>query len=120
MELTDRLQEIVELSLLYDFYGELLKDSQKPIFEDYVLNNLSLGEIADGAGISRQGVYDIVKRCSKQLRGYEERLHLLERFNRARECIRRIEEIAQDIEAGAQPAGVSEIKKLAGELLQEL
>ena len=119
-ESTDRLQEIVELSLLYDFYGELLKENQKQIFEDYVLNNLSFGEIADGAGISRQGVYDIVRRCSRQLRTYEDRLHLLERFREAKQCIVRIEEIAEDMGTGGDLAGAAEIKRLAKELLLKL
>ena len=119
-ESTDRLQEIVELSLLYDFYGELLKENQKRIFEDYVLNNLSLGEIADGAGISRQGVYDIVRRCSRQLRTYEEKLHLLEKSEQAKQCIHRIEEIAGKMGTEGASDGAAEIKRLAGELLQKL
>ena len=61
----DRLEEIVQLSILYDFYGDLLSDHKKRIFEDYVLNDLSLSEIAEQKGISRQGVYDIVRRCSQ-------------------------------------------------------
>ena len=74
------VEEIVELSLLFDFYGEMLGEHKKQIFEDYVLNDLSLAEIADEEGISRQGVHDIVKRCTKQLREYEEALHLVEKF----------------------------------------
>jgi len=74
------MEEIVELSLLFDFYGEMLGDHKKQIFEDYVLNDLSLAEIADEEGISRQGVHDIVKRCTKQLKEYEAALHLVEKF----------------------------------------
>lgn len=116
----DRLQEIVELSLLYDFYGELLKENQKQIFEDYVLNNLSLGEIADDAGISRQGVHDIVKRCTKQLKTYEERLHLIDKFDAAKQCIQKIEAAAQEIEHSGDVCRAGEIKMLAGELLRQL
>ena len=78
--MVDSMEEIVELSLLFDFYGEMLGDHKKQIFEDYVLNDLSLAEIADEAGISRQGVHDIVKRCTKQLKEYEAALHLVEKF----------------------------------------
>lgn len=74
------VEEIVELSLLFDFYGELLDEHKKKIFEDYVLNDLSLAEIADEQGISRQGVHDIVKRCTKKLKEYESVLHLVEKF----------------------------------------
>lgn len=63
------LDEIVELSYLYDFYGALLKESNRVVFEDYVLSNLSLSEIAKERDITRQGVYDIVKRCRTRLKG---------------------------------------------------
>lgn len=72
----ERLIEIVELASLYDMYGELLKEHNRQIFEDYVLNNYSLSEIAEEAGISRQGVRDIVVRCSGKLKEFEEKLHL--------------------------------------------
>ena len=78
--MVESFEEIVELSLLFDFYGEMLGEHKKQIFEDYVLNDLSLAEIAEEEGISRQGVHDIVKRCTKQLREYEEALHLVEKF----------------------------------------
>ena len=74
------LDEIVELSYLYDFYGALLKESNRVVFEDYVLSNLSLSEIAKERDITRQGVYDIVKRCRTRLKGYEEKLHLIEKL----------------------------------------
>ena len=54
------LDEIVELSYLYDFYGALLKESNRVVFEDYVLSTSSLSEIAKERDITRQGVYDIV------------------------------------------------------------
>ena len=78
--MVNEMEEIVELSLLFDFYGEMLGDHKKQIFEDYVLNDLSLAEIADEEGISRQGVHAIVKRCTKQLKEYEAALHLVEKF----------------------------------------
>ena len=83
----EKLQEIYELSILYDFYGELLSDHKKRIFEDYILNDLSLSEIADNTGISRQGVHDIIKRCTKALRGYEKALHLAEKFGRIKRLL---------------------------------
>ena len=74
------VNEILEQALLYDFYGELLTDHQKDIYEQFVLEDLSLSEIAKDAGISRQGVHDMVKRCQKILEGYEEKLRLVEKF----------------------------------------
>lgn len=82
-ETDDKLREIVELSRLYDFYGNMLSDHNRVIFEDYVLNNYSLGEIADEAEISRQGVRDIVVRCSKKLRDFEDSLGLIKKIDSA-------------------------------------
>ena len=55
------MEKIFEQAMLYDFYGELLKDNQKEVFENYVLDNLSLSEIAEERGISRQAVHDMIK-----------------------------------------------------------
>ena len=67
------VEKIVEQGLLYDFYGELLTEHQRQIYESCVFDNLSLGEIAQDFGISRQGVHDLIKRCDKALQGYEEK-----------------------------------------------
>ena len=74
------MEKIVRQGLLYDFYGELLTEHQRHIYEDVVFNDLSLSEIAQDQGISRQGVHDLVKRCDRILEGYEGKLHLVEKF----------------------------------------
>ena len=83
-------------TFLYDFYGELLTEHQQNIYEDFVLNDLSLSEIAEEAGISRQGVHDLVKRCDRILEGYEEKLHLLERFLNTKEKITKIRTLTRN------------------------
>ncbi len=90
------LEEIVKLSYLYDFYGPLLKEKNREIFEEYVLNDLSLSEIAGQYGITRQGVYDIVKRCTGNLEIYEEKLKLFERFQQAKKRLERLEEMVKE------------------------
>ncbi len=98
--LTD-IKEVVRLSYLYDFYGPLLKDRHREIFEQYVLNDLSLSEIAQTYDITRQGVYDIVKRASRKLEDYEEKLRLFERFQMAKERLGQMEELVRK-ENGAE------------------
>ncbi len=94
----ENLDEHVELSLLFDFYGELLDEHKRKIFEDYVLNDLSLSEVAEQVGITRQGVHDIIKRCEKKLRKYEEILHLVEKYKTSLEKCEEIKEIANKSE----------------------
>ena len=74
------MEKIVKQGILYDFYGELLTSHQRRIYEDAVYNDLSLSEIAEDNGISRQGVHDLLKRCDKALADYENKLHLVEKF----------------------------------------
>ena len=104
---------------LYDFYGELLTEHQKQVYEDVVLNDMSLSEIAQEFGISRQGVHDLIKRCDKILRGYEEKLHLVERFLRSRERIARICELTDHYQGNVE-AAMDEIRSISHEMLEEI
>jgi predicted DNA-binding protein YlxM (UPF0122 family) len=87
------VNEILKQALLYDFYGELLTAHQKEIYEQFVLEDLSLSEIAEGQGISRQGVHDLVKRCHRILEEYENKLHLVERFYSIKEKVQALNEV---------------------------
>ena len=96
------MNEILEQALLYDFYGELLTSHQKEIYEQFVLEDLSLSEIAEDAGISRQGVHDLIKRCNKTLEGYETKLHLVEKFLSIKEKVHRMNELLEKDDTGNQ------------------
>ncbi|MCH5268466.1 MAG: DNA-binding protein [Lachnospiraceae bacterium] len=85
------IEERVELSMLYDFYGALLKESQKRMFEMSILEDYGYSEIAQEEGISRQGVYDAIKRAIKQLREYEEKLGLVARFEKQKRQIKTLQ-----------------------------
>ena len=85
------MEGFVRQSLLYDFYGDLLTQHQKDIYEAYVLQDLSLGEIAADTGISRQGVHDLIRRCNTSLEEYESKLKLVERFLTIREKVSQIQ-----------------------------
>jgi predicted DNA-binding protein YlxM (UPF0122 family) len=112
-------EEILEQSLLYDFYGELLTEHQQKIYEAAFFENYSLSEIAEDAGISRQGVHDLLRRCDKQLRAYEQKLHLVERFTKMRGDVEHIMDCVDKLE-GVSPEKITEIKGIAGKLLEEL
>lgn len=120
------MEKIVEQGLLYDFYGELLTKHQRQIYERIVYDNLSLGEIAQEEGISRQAVHDIVKRCDKILQGYEEKLKLIARFESIKGKIASISRLAEQFEADVTADRercrlYSEgIRKLSADILKEL
>lgn len=116
----EKLEEIVQLSILYDFYGELLSEHKKQIFEDYVLNDLSLGEIAAEQGISRQGVHDIVKRCTLELKEYEVKLSLAKKFQTIKDKLSSIKAIVKETANSGDIAGISNIEALADDILKEL
>ena len=110
--------------MLFDFYGELLTEHQRRVYEAAIYHDMSLSEIAQEQGISRQGVHDLIKRCDKILAGYEDKLHLVERFARAKRTVQSIQSLAREaeetIEDGALAGRVRRIRVLSGELLEEL
>ncbi len=105
---------------LYDFYGDLLNEHQRSVYEDFVLNDFSLSEIAEMKGISRQGVHDLIKRCDRTLKGYEEKLHLLERFLKMREQILRIRTLTEEYQVKDRAEVMAEITAISDEILEEL
>ena len=115
-----QMEKKVLQTYLYDFYGELLNEHQRAVYEDFVCNDLSLGEIAEERGISRQGVHDLVRRCDKLLLGYEEKLHLLERFQRIKEKIEQIRRLTLAGDADEAEAARDAIRQLSSEILEEL
>ena len=72
--------KMIEISMLYDFYGQLLTAKQQEILKLYHEDNYSLSEIAEEFGISRQGVHDAVKKAEKALHEYESKLGLVRKF----------------------------------------
>lgn len=139
------MEKIVEHGLLYDFYGELLTAHQRQIYEDAVYHDMSLAEIADIQGISRQGVHDLIRRCDKILEQYEAQLGLVRKFALIKEKVQRIDALAEELSKQAQNDAQAEglsgqaqaeertgsggedtagrlaaIRKLSGEILEEL
>ncbi len=95
-------EKIIEINMLYDFYGQLLTIKQREILKLYYEDNFSLSEIAEEFGISRQGVHDFVKRAEKSLHEYENQLRLVSKFGETEEAIAAIDsEIEQLIKQNA-------------------
>ncbi|TDO89396.1 hypothetical protein DFR79_11159 [Halanaerobium saccharolyticum] len=85
------LKKTIKITMLFDFYGSMLTEKQQQIIKSYFYNDLSLAEIADNIGISRQGVYDHLHRSEESLENYEAKLGLLKKYNRIRKNINDLE-----------------------------
>ena len=110
------MEKIVEQGLLYDFYGELLTEHQRNIYEGVVFNDMSLSELAAEQGISRQGVHDLVKRCNKILAGYEEKLKLVQKFNQTKQMVGEIKELAGAYKRTGDKSLIDQIEALSEEI----
>lgn len=120
------MEKIIEQGILYDFYGELLKPHQRKIYEAAVYDDLSLSEIAEEAGISRQGVHDLIRRCDKILQEYEDKLQLVEKFGRTKLKVTEIAKLTDQLEQLTDVATsemhqvVKQMKILTSEMIEEL
>ena len=101
------MEDFVRQSLLFDFYGDLLTEHQKLVYGSFIQEDLSLSEIAQDSGISRQGVHDMIKRCRNILEEYESKLHLVDRFLKIREKVSAI----------SQSESLEEAKNISEEIM---
>ena len=86
------MDEALFRTMLFDFYGELLTDKQKEYFDLHYNDDLSLTEIAQSEGITRQGVWDIIRRAEESMRRFETKTGLVARFARERQLMDALEE----------------------------
>ncbi|MEG2295957.1 MAG: YlxM family DNA-binding protein [Oscillospiraceae bacterium] len=89
----------LKISLLLDFYGDMITEKQREVVDYYYNEDLSLAEIAEHCCITRQGVRDSIKRAEQQLLFYEETLHVAEKFSSIQEKIKSISICMDNIHA---------------------
>ena len=87
---------MVEITILYDYYGELLTDKQKLYFEDYYFSNLSLQEIAENNNVSRNAIHNSLKDIINKLKYYEDKLKLYEKGKEINKLIENIDKNLKD------------------------
>lgn len=91
------MEKLAEIALLADFYGSLLTEKQRHIWDLYYQQDLSLAEIAEVEHTSRQAIHDLLKRTERIFAGYEEKLGLVQRFWVEREKLLKIKTLLQGL-----------------------
>ncbi|WP_144509280.1 putative DNA-binding protein [Bacillus sp. FJAT-22090] len=90
------IEKTTRMNFLFDFYQALLTDKQRSYMQLYYLDDLSLGEIAEEYDISRQAVYDNIRRTEAMLEEYEEKLNLFTKFEKRQETVEQLLLVAKD------------------------
>lgn len=108
------LEKTTRMNYLYDFYQSLLTPKQRSYMALYYLDDFSLGEIAEEYGVSRQAVYDNIKRTEAMLEEYEEKLSLFQKFQERSKLIQKIKKclIEENPSQQALLEMVAELEKL--------
>ncbi|PAD21075.1 putative DNA-binding protein [Terribacillus saccharophilus] len=106
------LEKTTRMNYLFDFYQALLTPKQRSYMEMYYLEDLSLGEIAETFEVSRQAVYDNIRRTEAMIESYEKKLHLYDRFKERSTLLDELEEIMDaSLQSGAKDL-IQKIKEL--------
>ncbi|AZB42912.1 putative DNA-binding protein [Bacillus sp. FJAT-42376] len=96
------LEKTTRMNYLFDFYQSLLTSKQKSYMSLYYLDDYSLGEIAEEYSVSRQAVYDNIKRTETMLEQYEEKLLLLHKFQKRNAILKQLKELASETDREGQ------------------
>ncbi|WP_047981297.1 putative DNA-binding protein [Ornithinibacillus contaminans] len=106
------LEKTTRMNYLLDFYQALLTPKQRNYMEMYYLEDYSLGEISEEAAVSRQAVYDNIKRTETMLESYEKKLHLYEKFEQRMKLIQKLDKRIADLGDQALISYMNELKEL--------
>ncbi|MFZ5639908.1 MAG: YlxM family DNA-binding protein [Bacillota bacterium] len=112
------MDKIGRLALLFDFYGQLLTAKQQEIIGLYYEQNLSLGEIAEELGVSRQAVHDIIRRGEKVLESYEQKLGLVAKFLNERSKLNEASELLKKYKSTNNPDTLDQLSAVIKEVLE--
>lgn len=110
------MDELTKINMLYDFYGDFLTNKQREIFELHYLDDLSLGEIAENYGVTRQGVHDILRRAQDILINYENKLGMVRRYENLDKKVDNILRSLKDLESGLSEDYKGKLRKIYDEV----
>ena len=113
------LEKNLYFSVLYDYYGSLLKENQATVIDLYYNQDFSLSEIAEELNISRAGIHDTLKRAEKNLTEYEEKLSLHSKLEKYFESAEKIIEVINKISDDKYKDEIECVRKEAEKILNE-
>lgn len=108
------LEKTVKMNMLFSFYGALLTPKQAQYVSEYYEEDYTLAEIANNHGVSRQAIYDSIKRAEDSLTDYEEKLHLLQEFEARQKTLKKIKQHIHEAYGNDET-----IKDLMNEIIQD-
>ncbi len=110
------IDKVVRVGKLFSFYSSLLTERQQEFVRLYYHHDLSLGEIAEQQGISRQAVYDNLKRSEEALEEYESKLNLVKYYDNMKDELDRLKDLLDNIEAELKDKESKELKGILSRL----
>ncbi len=116
------MEKFVMVTYLFDFYQELLTNRQRDLLKEYYFEDFSLGELSDEHQISRQSVFDTIKKAEQKLLDYEEKLHLFSKHQQEQQTLLRIRGLCDTIKTvdEEQLNGIQEIITLVEGLINTI
>lgn len=117
------MEKFVVITYLFDFYQDLLTEKQSNLLREYYFEDLSLGELAEQHGISRQSAFDTIKKAEQKLLDYEEKLHLFAKYQVNEEILLRIKERCEQMRKsleGENANSVNEVITLVDGLINKM
>ena len=109
------MDDFLNKSILFDIYGNLLKENQKKVYEYHIIDDLSFNEIGEELGLTRQDCHDLYTRADKKLSELEDKLRLKNKFLSIEDCANKINKLSNDKEIKSLSNKIIKLTKNGGE-----
>ena len=117
------MEKFLEITYLFDFYQELLTEKQRSLIVQYFFEDLSLGELAEQHNVSRQSVFDTLKKAHNKLLDYEKKLGLWEKYQRQQKMIGKLQELSSEVRQGVDEQSkqsLDNMDEILAQLMKEM
>lgn len=118
-----KMEKFVVITYLFDFYQDLLTEKQSNLLREYYFEDLSLSEMAEQHGISRQSAFDTIKKAEQKLLDYEDKLHLFAKYQSNEQMLLQMKALCKGLREnleGEYANSVNEVISLVDELINKM